>query len=287
MLSVFTVILVFLFVLGLVIGSFLNVVILRYNTGKSLGGRSGCFSCGNKLNSIDLLPVLGFFINKGECRYCHAKISWQYPLVEIITGIIFSAIGFLNLSEIINFLLNYSSIGLINVFLLLLIFIIASLLIAISVYDIRHKIIPDGLVYAFIIISLVYSLTKIFISPISFPWWQILVAGPIVALPFLLIWIISKGTWVGFGDIKLLLGIGWFLGIIGGILSIFAASFLGLIYSLILMLINNLSKTNKKITMKSEIPFGPFLIFGAMITYVIFQNYGPLSNFLLNLIYVS
>src|SRR3989344_4234135 len=87
----------FFFVFGAIIGSFLNVIILRYNTGLSqknsigFSGRSHCFSCGKNIKWYDLVPVLSFLFLKGRCRHCKSKISIQYPLVEFITGILFLA----------------------------------------------------------------------------------------------------------------------------------------------------------------------------------------------------
>ena len=81
--------LIFSFVLGTLIGSFLNVVALRYNTGMTVNGRSKCFSCGKNLSWFELFPVLSFLFQKGACRKCKSKISWQYPLIETLSGIIF------------------------------------------------------------------------------------------------------------------------------------------------------------------------------------------------------
>src|SRR3989339_1660823 len=81
---------VFVFLFGAVVGSFLNVVILRLNTGQSIvSGRSKCFNCAKKLKWRELLPIISFVFLRGKCSACKAKISWQYPLVETITGIIF------------------------------------------------------------------------------------------------------------------------------------------------------------------------------------------------------
>src|SRR3989338_4512275 len=82
-----------IFILGLIIGSFLNVVILRCGTGKSiLKGSSRCPNCEKKLSWRELIPVLSFIIQKGRCRTCQSKISWQYPIVELLTGIIFALV---------------------------------------------------------------------------------------------------------------------------------------------------------------------------------------------------
>lgn len=85
---------IFFFLFGLIIGSFLNVVIYRYNTGRSVQGRSGCLSCGKTLSAVELIPLFSFIFQKGKCHGCGSKISWQYPLVEFSTGIAFTLIAF-------------------------------------------------------------------------------------------------------------------------------------------------------------------------------------------------
>jgi prepilin signal peptidase PulO-like enzyme (type II secretory pathway) len=80
------------FVFGSIIGSFLNVLILRFNTGATFGGRSKCFSCGRELRWYDLVPILSFLFLRGRCRFCKSKISLQYPTVELITGLIFTGV---------------------------------------------------------------------------------------------------------------------------------------------------------------------------------------------------
>ena len=79
------------FVFGTVIGSFLNVVVLRYKTGRKITGRSGCFSCGKKLSALELVPLLSFFFQGGKCTGCSSKISIEYPLIEIFSAAIASA----------------------------------------------------------------------------------------------------------------------------------------------------------------------------------------------------
>jgi leader peptidase (prepilin peptidase)/N-methyltransferase len=245
---------IFIFFLGCIIGSFLNVVIYRFNTGKTVvNGRSSCLVCNVTLKWYELIPVFSFLIQSGRCRSCAGRISHQYPIVELITGIVFVLLTW-HFSNIpfnsFAFLLPYSVV-------------IFSLLIVISTYDIRHKIIPNKLVYAFMILSLLspflnYSgFGPFFIKP---DFWNLL-AGPIIALPFALIWLFSKGRLMGLGDAKLMLGLGWFLGLYLGLSAIVIAFWSGAIIGLIIL-------AKKKVSMKSEIPFGPFLVFGALIAFI-------------------
>ena len=138
---------IIIFGFGLIIGSFLNVVILRLNTGRSVAkGRSKCARCSTTLSWYELIPVFSFLGLRGKCRTCKTQISFQYPVVELITGSIFVIIythimlssGF-NMYSWLEFLFSI---------------IIASLLVIILVYDFRHKIIPNSIVYPFIYLVL-------------------------------------------------------------------------------------------------------------------------------------
>lgn len=236
---------IFSFILGTLIGSFLNVVALRYNTGMTLNGRSKCFSCGKNLEWHELIPIFSFLYQKGKCKKCKGKISWQYPVIEILAGILFVLIFYYFPPNTIDTSFNT----------LFYIFITCILLI-ITIYDIKHKIIPDLLVYTFSIIALL----KLFIAPdlsLIMPSLSSLLAGPILALPFALLFLVSRGTWMGLGDAKLVLGIGWVLGINAGISAIILAFWIGAVFSVMWMWI-----VFKKIKVKYEIPFGPYLILG-------------------------
>lgn len=235
----------FSFVLGILIGSFLNVVALRYNTGMTLKGRSKCFSCGKNLNWYELVPILSFIFQKGKCKGCKGKISWQYPIVEFIAGILFLGIFF-----------KFSPTSIQTSFVTLYYLFITCLLLVITIYDIKHKIIPNELVYTFAAVSFF----KLFIaSDFSFiiPNIWSLLSGPILALPFAFLFFVSKGTWMGFGDSKLILGVGWTLGIILGISAIILAFWIGAIISVIWMFV-----VFKKLRSNYEIPFGPYIILG-------------------------
>jgi prepilin signal peptidase PulO-like enzyme (type II secretory pathway) len=237
--------LIFSFILGNIIGSFLNVISLRFNTGMTYGGRSKCFSCGKVLGWKELIPLLSFFYQEGKCKKCKSKISWQYPLVELISGILFVLI-----------FVKFPPLTIESSFTTIFYLFITCLLIVITVYDIKHKIIPDTLVYTFAFVAL----AKLFITPdLSFtiPSWIDLLAGPILALPFATLWYISKGTWMGLGDAKLMLGIGWTLGLWSGISAAILAFWIGAIFSLVWMYI-----VFRKIKARYEIPFGPYLILG-------------------------
>ncbi|MCR4274959.1 MAG: prepilin peptidase [Candidatus Campbellbacteria bacterium] len=252
----------FIFCLGAIVGSFLNVVILRYNTGRTIAGRSGCAQCGAQLRWFELLPIGSFLIQKGKCRTCGSSISWQYPLVELLTAILF--------------VLNYYRFGIENLTTFVFSLVIWALLVVILVYDMRHKIIPDAFVYAFI----AFSFIALFLpahtgESFASPSLNILLAGPLIALPFAFLWLVSGGRWMGFGDAKLALGIGWVLGITGGLSALFFAFWIGAVVSIVLVCVDYaqyahacaLSEVHGRFTMKSEVPFAPFLILGFAIVF--------------------
>jgi prepilin signal peptidase PulO-like enzyme (type II secretory pathway) len=247
------------FLFGTIIGSFLNVLILRYNTGRSLSGRSSCLNCKHKLSWYELVPVLSWLIQGGRCRSCGARVSAQYPIVEFICGIIFAAVSVLELQVAQH----------------AMVLVIASLLVAIAVYDLKHTIIPNIWVYAFSIISLAFFILTIRGEiTIEIIIYRIL-SGVSIAAPFAFLWFISKGRWMGLGDAKLMLGIGILLGFAQGVFSVMMSFVFGAVFGLILILLS--SDKFRRIfvrftptpisnilawgfTMKSEIPFGPFLI---------------------------
>jgi len=242
---------IFVFVFGASIGSFLNVLVARHNTGMTLSGRSQCMFCGHILSWYELVPVLSFVIQVGRCRMCKGKISWRYPAVELTTGLLFLLIY--NLQPTTYDLVFY--------------WLIASILIVIAAYDMRHKIIPDTFVYAFIFLGFL-NLFGVWDLAFNMPSFLDLSAGPLLFLPFAGMWFFSHGTWMGFGDAKLAWGIGWFLGIGQGIAAIVLAFWIGAAASLLLLGIDRITgfySSVKQFTMKSEVPFGPFLILGTFI----------------------
>ncbi|MFA7193511.1 MAG: prepilin peptidase [Candidatus Paceibacterota bacterium] len=250
-------------ILGIIIGSFLNVVILRFNTGKGLNGRSGCLSCNKKLHWHELIPVVSFFLLKKRCSGCLSKISWQYCLVEISTGLMFLGI-FLKQLSVFTYAPLLAIIGMIAYF------IIWSLLIVIFVYDIKHTIIPNSLVYTFAGISFLYAVIS---TPydlwFQFPFALDIVSGFIFFVPFFCLWFFSSGRWIGLGDGKLALGIGFLLGFISGISAIILSFWIGAIFGILIMLLSRLNIRGQNITIKSEIPFAPFLIIGTLILFFV------------------
>jgi leader peptidase (prepilin peptidase) / N-methyltransferase len=232
-----------LFIVGAAIGSFVNVVALRYNTGLSfVRGDSRCLVCNKKIESKNLIPIFSYINLWGRCAHCKSKLPISYFLVEVISGFFL--------------LLLYLKIGLSSEF-----FFLAAcyyLLATIFIYDLRHKIIPDSFVFLFIILSFAFSF---FYSDLSTVY--LLLSTILVPLPFFLIWLFSKGRLLGFGDIKLMAGMGALLGLKMGIEAVFISFWIGAAFVLIKFLLTRKSS----LTMKSEIPFAPFLVLGTVMQF--------------------
>jgi len=251
--------------LGIIIGSFLNVVSLRYDTGSSILGRSRCLTCKSELRWFELIPIFSFIFQVGKCRNCESKISLQYILIESFTGIIFLGI-FLKFSDLIPASLpQFTAMS-------LYFMAIFSILIVIFVYDLKHKIIPDDLVYTFATLSLAGIFFDPFMFQISIPTLLPFLAGPMLFLPFFLLWFVSGGRWIGLGDGKLALGIGWLLGISAGASAVILSFWIGALVGIFLIIIPLLYSHKKGFTMKSEIPFGPFLIIGLLLVFFFDAN---------------
>lgn len=254
-----------IFVLGLFIGSFLNVVIYRYQTGWGLNGRSMCLSCGKQLHWYELFPIFSYIFLRGKCSKCKSKISIQYPLVEISTAFIFVFLA--------NKFLSSDVISFATVSPLIYAMFMSCILIVIAVYDIRHKIIPNALVYTFIVVAFLAMFANAYGIVIPTPLNAF--AGIFIPLPFYILWLLSKGRLMGFGDLKLMMGMGFFLGLSGGIAALMISFWTGAIVSILLLVLKH-----SKYSMKSEVPFGPFLVFGTLFVYVFDISFEYLSVFL-------
>lgn len=246
------------FIAGLAIGSFLNVVIFRLENGeKIINDRSRCLRCRHTLAWYDLVPVLSFIFLKGKCRYCGKRISWQYPMVELSTAILFVVL-ISNIQYPISSQYQISNIQFLDIaqFLSLLFwFFITSVLIVVFVYDLKHYIIPDKIIYPAIIVALGFNLFSNFHNSL---FLNNIFAAFIASLFFLSIVVITKGKGMGGGDIKLAFLMGLILGWPIVIFSVFFAFISGSVVGIYLIL------AGKK-KMKSMIPFGPFLIFGTFV----------------------
>jgi leader peptidase (prepilin peptidase)/N-methyltransferase len=247
------------FLFGLIVGSFLNCVIYRLSLPnfslKSLSGlknRSYCPHCKHLLSWQDLIPVFSFIFLKGKCRYCQKPISLQYPIVEISTGLIFLLIFNFQLPSVVEEIYLFAF----NFLNLIYYWTITSFLIVIFVYDLKHYIIPDQVIYPAILVSGIWYL----VSGIFFNLYTLdtIYSAIGAAVFFLAIVLISRGKWMGVGDIKLSFFMGLILSWPNILFALFLAFFIGAAVGIGLII------SNKK-TLKSEIPFGPFLVTGTFL----------------------
>ncbi|MDA1316578.1 MAG: prepilin peptidase [bacterium] len=246
-------ILIWLFIIGLFIGSFLNVLADRLPRGETILGRSKCESCKHVLAWNDLIPVISYLSLHGKCRYCKKIFSSEYMWAEIGTGVMFSLTWYL--SELNHFQLSQSviSLGLI------------SALIVMFLADMRYKIIPDSMQVAFGLLAvLMHSLsfirgdieTSIYVQRFG----KMLLDGIIVMGPLLLIFLITRGKGMGFGDVKYSFVLGLLLGMWNGFIALYMSFVLGGIIGVYLLFV-------KKMDRKKSIPFGPYLFIGTYIMY--------------------
>lgn len=236
------------FMFGTIIGSFLNVVVFRMGTGMGIGGRSMCLSCNRNLHWYELIPVISFLLQSGKCRICKTKISWQYPMVEFFTGALFAISTF--------FLWQ-------NVPLLVVSFILISLGVIIAAYDAKHKIIHLPALVAFFITGTLFNSINYFqyMDGVPFSLLRIiglLIGALIVALPFFIMWAVSRGRWIGFGDVEIIAVAGWLLGISGGYSSVMLGFWIA---CLVILQVYGYFKFKKKL-FNHQVPMAPFLLLG-------------------------
>lgn len=237
-------IIILFFILGLIFGSFINCLVYRLKEEKTIMGRSFCPKCEHKLGFWDLIPLFSFIFLKRKCRYCQKKIAMQYFLAELITGLIFVFIyWFYFLSKFASF--NFLALGfylIISVFLLIL-----------FIYDFKYYLIPDIIVWPAIVIALGFNLL------LGQGIGNLLLAGLIGLVFFGFQYFISKGKWIGEGDILLGILVGFIVGWPQILLTLFISYILGSVIGIILILF-------KKKNWSSKIPFGPFLVLGTWIS---------------------
>jgi len=213
-------------------------------------GRSMCPSCGHQLMAKDLVPVLSWLWLHGKCRYCRKPISWQYPIVELLTAALF-------LLSYIYWPLQFNNQGT-TLFAFWLVFLVG--LITLAVYDLRWYLLPNKIVYTLLVIAVFQSVILLFFaSPPARQLTNSLLSALIGGGLFYLLFQISKGKWIGGGDVKLGALLGLILADPGlSLLMIFGASLIGSIVSIPLLVLGKVKKN-------SRLPFGPFLITGTII----------------------
>ncbi|PIR46623.1 MAG: hypothetical protein COV07_03345 [Candidatus Vogelbacteria bacterium CG10_big_fil_rev_8_21_14_0_10_45_14] len=246
-------------IFGAIVGSFLNVVVLRMRTGRGLGGRSACMACMKTLSGKELVPVLSYVLQRGKCASCKSAISIQYVLIEATTALAFALIAwkiFFGAGDVdFEALLLFFAFSIIT----------ASFFIAIVAYDIKHMMIPDIFVLALYVLAIV---RLVFLWQIGTPLFAQVLSALLIAIFFLALWALSGGRWLGFGDVKLILPLALLLPWDDNLVAVVLAFWSGAIVGVCLVLAGRFRFT-KRYKMKSEIPFAPFLILGTAIAYFV------------------
>ena len=241
-----------LFIVGLCLGSFVNAAIWRIKHKKDLlFGRSECTKCHYKLGILDLIPVVSWLSLGGRCRKCNTRISTQYPLVELATGALFVA-------SLAFWPFSFATVPHLILFCLWLCACVT--LVFLFVYDLKWLILPDKAVVILCLIGLGMTIVYGIDAQSMIQFLQNLVFSLLILSGFyLLLYMYSKGKWIGFGDVKLGVGLAlllcnWQLALI----ALFLANLFGTLVFTPLMVMQKVKRT-------SHIPFGPFLIAGTIV----------------------
>lgn len=257
--------------LGLIIGSFLNAVVYRLEAVESLMERSHCPNCKKKVRWFDNVPVISFILLSARCRDCGEKISWQYPIVELATGIVFAMLGnyFFNIFDSSSWMLTAYYLA------------IFSILMIIFVYDFKYMEIPMLVLWIGVAMSLIFcifqdyqSLQGLF-SIFESRTFSGLIGGIVAGGFFFALAAYSNETWMGYGDAYL----GLLAGLIVGWPAIWGALMLSFVIgaSVSVALI-----TFRRKTMKSQVPFAPFLITGVFLVTILPQMFPVLETIFFN-----
>lgn len=245
---------VYIFVLGLIVGSFANVVIWRLPRGESIRGRSRCVSCLNQISWYDLVPLASFFILRGKCRQCGEAIRWQYPLVELYSGLIF----------VFSFLM-FGHLGL--AYWLFVVFLLELFLIF-GLIDFYYLILPDILIAIMAGGMTVFMVYQRYGAGAGYGLYNTelinnLLSTAVLFLVLFVPWLISGGRWLGLGDAKLIGAVGLAFGFKGAAVALYGGVVVGALVGLFMWL-------SRRATLKSKLPLGTFICIAA--TLYIFAN---------------
>lgn len=243
---------------GLIIGSFLNVFIYRFRTGKSLSGSSHCLSCATPLKWFELFPVLSYICLVGRCRTCGSRIPSRYALVESFTALLFVLSAF-HASSLIE---------------MLFLWVVMAVLVVVFVYDLNHYIIPDSTVITLTLLTSGWLGYSYFLGRPPESLLYDVLAAAVGAGFFFALWLVSRGQWLGFGDVKLAFPLGLLVGSAKVFSMVVFSFWIGAVISLILIGFAKLQRGKlgllfgtPRLTIKSVVPFAPFLIAGCLLVF--------------------
>lgn len=236
------------FIFSTIFGSFLNVLIWRLPREEAITGRSHCPHCNHDLAWYDLVPLLSYLSTLGRCRYCGKPVSVRYPAIELITGALFAlAVIIFPPTDLVSWLVLAKA------------FFIILVCITVFVIDLEHYLILDKVILP--------AIAGMLVLLIALDWTghttHYLIYGVSAALaafiPFWLLWRLSRGRWMGFGDVKFMIFLGLALGLTGTLVALFLAFILGAVIGIGLMIIG-------KKQLSSKLPFGTFLTTAMLIS---------------------
>ncbi len=233
---------------GLIYGSFLNVLLWRLPKQKGIDGRSHCRSCYHTLVWYDLIPLVSFLVLKGKCRYCHENIHIRYPLVELATAVVLSMFFVIRVP-------TFSIETIIEIFGLFI-------LISLFFFDLFYFILPDVLIFPAIGIYAIYDLL-VLVNPFSY-----ILTALLVASFFAILYTVSGGEKLGFGDVKLVLLLGLMFGYPLGLVTIVLGVWFAALVSIGLLAIG-------KVTRADAIPLGSFLTLVSIVSIIFYHETFP------------
>ncbi len=255
---------IFIVGLGLCVGSFVNVLVLRHGYRERPNPRSACAACHHQLGALDLVPVFSYLLLQGRCKHCGSRISSQYIFVEVLVAALF-AVTYYTLApvSVLEYIAaaSYAAAW--------------AALTAIVVYDIRHTLVPMPFVYALYAaaVARVGADAYGFMDPVGFGLDALLGAVTIGGF-FAVISLVTRGRGMGIGDAYIAAGIGALLGLPGAILAATLAAWTGAAYGLMGIAVKQLFPRmrivglSERATLKAELPFAPFLMLGAVVVFI-------------------
>lgn len=272
---------ILVFILGLAVGSFLNVYIMRSYEGRSpFRGRSKCDTCQRTLGIGDLIPIISYLVVRGKCRTCSARLTIQYPLVELATGVLFALAYWRIFPD------GFTTASMADIGELVRLWLFLAVIIILFVYDWRWMVVPVIPTLIFAVVAYFFNVSlsansvacgSVVSCLFQVSWTHYLIAGLIGALFFFIQYALSRGAWVGSGDIYLGFLFGAMTGYPGIVIVLFCSYMIGAIASIVLMIFFGYGR-------KSAVPFGPFLAAASALV-LLFQE--PLVSFIQNNFYVG
>lgn len=246
--------------LGLIIGSFLDVIVTRFHTGKSINGRSRCMSCGHTLSWYELFPLLSYVLLRGRCKNCSGHIPTRLLFMEVFTAALFVTV-YLFATSFPFFIFSL---------------ILVSLLIVVSVYDIQHMVIPNEFVVTLLLCAAIFVGLEMYVTASMMGTVTHLISAFASSLFYALLWLVSKGKWIGLGDAKLAFPLGLMLTAQEAFSFVVLSFWIGAVVSLLIIVVQKILQRGKQslpifgvpLTMKSEVPFAPFMIAAFIIVFL-------------------